>query len=70
MKEITLDFLNFIEFNQKIILSIDNQWRNYFDSMLIFEAKIDKNGRFTLCGPHVKGFPQKPVMKDVDSDDG
>ena len=70
MREISLGFLYFIIFNQRIVLSIDEKWSKFFDSEAVFEAKINKNGRLILCGPHVKGFPQKSVMKGEDSDNG
>jgi len=63
--------ISFIVFQKKIILEIDERWLSHFvQNDIKFEAKIDKNGRFTLCGPHVKGFPQKTIMKSVDSDNG
>jgi|APSaa5957512535_1039671.scaffolds.fasta_scaffold10009_6 hypothetical protein len=70
MREISLGFLYFIIFNQRIVLSIDERWSKFFDSEHVFEAKIDKSGRLILCGPHVKGFPQKSVMTYEDSNDG
>ena len=49
-------------------MSIDEDWLSHFEQDDVkFEAKIDKNGRFTLCGPHVKGFPQNTAMIDEDS---
>lgn len=58
----------FIVFQKKILVSIDEDWLSHFEQDDVkFEAKIDKNGRFTLCGPHVKGFPQNTAMIDEDS---
>ena len=60
-----------IVFQNKILLMLDARWHQFSEqNNLKFEAKLDKNGRLILCGPRVKGLPQKSVMMDVDSDNG
>ena len=59
MKDRSLGEIKTFEFNNKIILSIDKKWINYFNSDNPSFHSYIKNGKYVLVGPVVTRRPTK-----------
>lgn len=54
MKERKLGTLSSFKFENKVLILLEKKWCQFFNSENpTFEALIDKEGRYTLRGPHV-----------------
>jgi len=58
MKELKLNKVSVLKFENKLIIPLDIRWCKIFrDENPNFYAKIDKNGNLILMGPQVKQQP-------------
>ena len=54
MREIKLGTVSSHNFKGKFLVAIEEKWKNFFKDDPIFEAVIDKDGRYTLRGPIIQ----------------
>lgn len=54
MRETKLGITSSYNFKGKLLIAIEEGWKNFFTGDPTFEIVIDKNGRFLLKGPTVK----------------
>jgi hypothetical protein len=68
MKETKLGFLSIHSFNGKLLIAIEEKWKNYFEDDSKFEVTI-KDGRYSLLGPKVNYNPSKdertPIKENI-----
>ena len=71
MKEIKLGFLSSYSFKGRLVIAIEEKWKNFFQDTSMFEAVIDKNKRYTLRGPIVSHSPHNanPTVVQEDTAD-
>ena len=69
MNEIKLGFLSSHNFNGKFLFAIEERWKKFFTDDPIFEAVIDKNGRYTLRGPVVQNSQRDPTVVQEGKDE-
>lgn len=59
MKDLILGEINYLEFDRKIILSIDQKWLEYFNTNHPKFHSIIKDGKYMLVGPDISVRPAK-----------
>ena len=69
MKEIKLGIISPYNFKGKFLVAIEEEWKNFFIDIPIFEAVIDKDGRYTLRGPVVHNSQHVPTVAQEDNDE-
>jgi hypothetical protein len=68
MKEKSLGFLSSYSFKGRLVIAIEEKWKNFFQDTPIFEAVIDKDKRYTLRGPIVSYSPHNADPTAVQED--
>lgn len=69
MREINLGNISPHSFKGKLLVAIEERWKNFFIDDPTFEVVIDKDGRYTLRGPVVQNSQHDPTVAQEDTNE-
>ena len=68
MRETSIGFLSLYSFKGRLVIAIEEKWKNFFQDTPIFEVIIDKDERYTLRGPIISHSPHNADPTAVQED--